>query len=113
LVTALHSPELPALYAENWLGEPRLKEIAASAVHRTAEVSTRRALRDLNALGVLTAAQVSAWETLHNAVMHGSLMSPYSSEEDDARLLALASMMHALTREPVRRSAQPIDTKAE
>jgi hypothetical protein len=37
----------------------------------------------------------------------------YSSKRDDARLLALASTMHALTRELVRRTALSIGAKAE
>jgi hypothetical protein len=37
--------------------------------------------------------------------MHGGMVAPYWSEEEDAQLLALASMMHALTREFVRRNS--------
>ena len=55
---------------------------------------------------MITAAQASAWEEIRNAVAHGSLLSRYSTEEDDTKLLHLASMMHALTLELVRRSTQ-------
>jgi hypothetical protein len=51
---------------------------------------------------VVTQAQFDAWYELRNAVMHGGLVSPYSSEDEDRKLLALAAMMHALTREILR-----------
>jgi hypothetical protein len=86
-------------------GEARLKQIAVNAVRRDAQITTIKALRRLKADGVITGKQLSSWEAIRHAVMHGSLVSPYSTEEEDARLLELAAMMHALTREVLRRSA--------
>jgi hypothetical protein len=83
--------------------EARLKQIACSAVHRTAETTTIRTLRELTAANAVTVEQVKAWDKIRNSVMHGSLVSPYSSEEEDAQLLALAALMRALTREILRR----------
>jgi hypothetical protein len=77
---------------------------AVSAVHRTAEITTIHILRELKTSGVVTADQLSAWTEIRNSVMHGNLVSPYSSEEEDGKLLALAAMMHALTSEILRRS---------
>ncbi len=97
-----------AIVAENiefGPGEDRLKKIAVRALKRTTEITTIRALRGLKAAGVITSNQLSAWETTRHAVMHGSLVSPYSTKEEDTRLLALAAMMHALTRELLRRSS--------
>ena len=37
--------------------------------------------------------------------LHGSLVSPDSSEEEDGKLLVLAAMMHELTSEILCRSA--------
>jgi hypothetical protein len=85
-------------------GDPRLKAIAVNAVHRTAEITTIRALRDLKAAGVVTEGELSAWKKIRDEVMHGSLVSPYSNAEDDERLMSLAAMMHALTREILRRT---------
>ena len=85
-------------------GDPHLKAIAVNAVRRTVANSTIKSLRNLKAAGVITEVQLFTWEKIRHAVMHGSLVSPYSSAEDDARLLSLAAMMHALTRELVRRS---------
>ena len=86
-------------------GEPWRKKIAVDAVHRTREITTIRALRHLKTAGAITETQLSDWNTIRHAVMHGSLISAYSSAEDDRRLLSLAAMMHALTRELLRRSA--------
>jgi hypothetical protein len=88
-----------------WSGSGHLKKVAISALHRTAEITTVHALRQLRNAGVVTAEQFSAWGKVRNAVMHGSLLSPYSNEEEDAQLLALCGMMHNVTREVVRHSS--------
>lgn len=88
-------------------GDDRLKKIAIDAVHRTANTSTTVNLRDLSSKGVITKEQYSAWREIRNSVMHGSLVSPYSSEEEDSKLLRLVNMMHALTRELLSRSSPP------
>jgi len=91
-------------HIKNWTGDNRLKQAAIGAVHRTAEVTTVRAMRTLETEGVITQAQRSAWQTIRNAVAHGSLMSRYSEPEEDQQLLALSAMMHALTWELIRQS---------
>jgi hypothetical protein len=91
-------------YVKDGPGDMRLKNAAINALRRTAEITTTRAMRDLGTAGVITTEQVSAWRAIRNAVMHGSLVSPYSTEQDDGRILALASMMRALTRELLHRS---------
>ncbi len=105
--TAAESDSIAALIAHisAGAGDLRLKTIAINAVTRTAEMTTIRVLRDLKAAGVVTDDQLKAWEEIRNSVMHGSLVSPYSSESEDAKLLALAAMLHALTTEILRRSA--------
>lgn len=84
-------------------GDARMRESAIRAVRRTTQITVGRAIRDLRAATVISEEQVSAWQRLRNEVMHGNLISPYSSAEEDAELLALAAMMHALTRELIRR----------
>jgi hypothetical protein len=86
--------------------DDRLKKTAINAVHRTAALSTIRVLRELVGAGVISEEQLSAWEKIRNAAMHGSLVSPYSNRDEDVRLLELARMMHALTGELIRRSAE-------
>jgi hypothetical protein len=85
-------------------GDDRLRGIAINAVHRSAEITTIRALRELLAADVITKNQLSAWQRIRNSVMHGNLVSPYSSEEADEQLIALADLMHVLTRELLNRS---------
>jgi hypothetical protein len=60
----------------------------------------------LKATSVISDAQLAAWEEIRNAVMHGSLVSPYSTEEEDQKLLALATMVRALMSEVLRRSVK-------
>lgn len=81
------------------------KKAAISAVHRTREITTIRALRHLRSAGVITQAQLSAWKHIRDEVMHGNLVSRYSEAAQDTELLSLAAMMHSLTRELLRRSA--------
>jgi hypothetical protein len=87
-------------------GDERLKSIAKNAIHRSVQVTTVRKLRALKATSVISDAQLAAWEEIRNAVMHGSLVSPYSTEEEDQKLLALATMVRALMSEVLRRSVK-------
>ncbi len=80
----------------------RLKSIATNAIHYAANTTPKHVLTRLCQAGVVTQFQLDAWEKVRNAVMHGDLVSPYSSEEDDALLLALAALLHSLTREVIR-----------
>ncbi len=80
----------------------RLKSIATNAIHYAGSTTPKHVLTQLCQAGVITQFQLDAWENIRNAVMHGDLVSPYSSEEDDTLLLALAALLHALTREVIR-----------
>jgi hypothetical protein len=86
-----------------WRGDDRLKENAINAVKRSLKTTTIAGLRQILADGVINKAQLKAWESIRNSVMHGSLISPYSGEEQDRKLMNLAEMMHALTREILQR----------
>lgn len=81
-----------------WTGDPRLKEPAKAASSRILETSAAIGLRQLRSAGWVTADQYEAWRTLRNNVMHGALVSPYSSAKDDKLLLDLSGLLHALTR---------------
>jgi hypothetical protein len=93
-----------AEHIASWRGDDRLKQIAERAVRRVGEISATRLLRALEAEGVITSEQSSAWRAVRHPVMHGTFISPYSTEEGDEQLLSLAAMMHTLTRELLRRS---------
>jgi hypothetical protein len=94
-----------AKHIKSWPGDAQLKATAIEAVRRTLRVTPANALRDLKDAGVITEAQLSAWMKIRHSVMHGNLVSPYSTEKEDTQRLALAAMMHALTRELLRRSS--------
>lgn len=83
-----------------------LRGVAISAVNRTAETTPKYILDQLTARGVVSADQVKAWSKIRNSVMHGSLVSPYSSREEDGLLLNLAALMRGLTIEIVRADRQ-------
>jgi hypothetical protein len=85
--------------------EDRIKGIALNAVRRAKLVSTIQALRGLHTQRVISKAQLSAWEDIRNSVAHGSLLSPYSDEAEDGKILELSSLMRALTRELIKRHA--------
>lgn len=87
-----------------WQGSQRLKDAARSFVGNLDQVAVPRALQTLAQSGVCAPEQVAAWRKVRNSVMHGELISPYSSEEDDRLLVQLADLMRALTRELVRRT---------
>lgn len=79
----------------------RLKSIASNAIHYAANTTPKHVLAHLCDAGVISRLELSAWDKIRNSVAHGELVSPYSSEEDDALLLSLAALLHALTREIV------------
>ncbi len=86
------------IYIDKWQGDSRPKEPAKAAARRLLTTSTVQALRKLVADGSVSRDEFRAWESLRNRVMHGSLVSPYSSAEEDKLLLDLAGLFHALTR---------------
>ncbi len=85
-------------YIDRWDGDPRLKEPAKNAAARMLKTSAVQGLRQLERGGWIAKHELNAWEALRNRVMHGSLVSPYSSAEEDKLLLDLAHLFHALTR---------------
>jgi hypothetical protein len=94
-------------------GDNALKKIATKALRRLLNPpkGMRRMLRDLSNSGVVTVEQWAAWEEIRNEVMHGGLVSHYSTKEEDAKLLLLGEMLHGLTRELIV-AASPGSTSA-
>ena len=69
-------------------------------IRRLAAVTPIRVLNDLRDGGVLTPQSVKAWDDIRHAVMHGELISPWSTgEEEDSRLRDLAELVHRITGE--------------
>lgn len=85
-------------YLDKWDGDPRLIQPAKNAADRVLKTTAAIALRHLEKEGWVTRDERTAWEKLRNKVMHGKLVSPYSSAEDDKLLLDLSGLLHGLTR---------------
>ncbi|WP_422932623.1 hypothetical protein [Sphingobium cupriresistens] len=61
-------------------------------------------MRGLGASAVVNPDHVQTWYAIRNSVMHGNLVDPWSSEEGDGHLREMLDLVHALTRERVRRA---------
>ena len=55
-------------------------------------------MRDLVKKGVLESKHEAAWNAVRYKVMHGNLINPWSTEEEDQQIIALAELVHTLTR---------------
>lgn len=59
-------------------------------------------LKKLVKRGVLLDDHQKSWTAVRHQVMHGVLVSPWATKEEDERLRSLADLVHRLTRELVR-----------
>lgn len=82
-----------------WEGDEPLKRRVLAWFSFLGSKSAQAFFRELQKKDVLQERQVESWISVRNAVMHGAMTSPWSSEEDDSRLVALAGLVHALTKE--------------
>jgi hypothetical protein len=80
-----------------WHGDKQLSARATQAVKQATDLTTTRVLIRLRDAGIVTVAQFASWKALRNAVMHGSLISPWSTEEEDQKIMDLAELVRALT----------------
>jgi hypothetical protein len=76
----------------------RLKGVAMGALARMSEATARKVIRELAAQGRVTESDADVWDDIRNHVSHGELVLPWSNAEEDEKILALASLLHALTR---------------
>lgn len=92
--------EITALKAaiKNSSAGNHLKGVAIGALARLSEATARKVMRELIKQGLVAQGDVAAWDELRNQVTHGELVLPWSNEEEDGKILALASLLHALTR---------------
>jgi hypothetical protein len=84
-------------YVDLYPGDAAPVEPAKNAADRMLRTTAAIGLRHLHSEGWITREQLKAWEKLRNKVMHGNVVSRYSSEIDDNLLLNLAGLLHALT----------------
>jgi hypothetical protein len=88
-----------AVQIEQLTGRTELKNRAANAIRQTKGASTGSVLKVLQKGGIITAEQLETFNYVRNRVMHGTLLSPYSSEKGENQLRHLIDIVHALTRE--------------
>lgn len=91
-----------------WKGNAALRSRVLSSISYVGN-NAGAYLRRLVSRGVLESAGVDAWTKVRNSVMHGKLVTPWGSEEDDKRIAALAELVHRLTCQLIsRRRAAPV-----
>jgi hypothetical protein len=88
-----------------WKGDEGLRNRVLADIARASERSVGRYLRDLRQRGILEIRNERAWSAVRHAVMHGNLVSPWATEEEDKRLRDLADLVHRLTRKLIREGA--------
>jgi hypothetical protein len=91
---------------EAWQGNEELKKRVLGWFSFFGERSVPKYLRDLVGRGVLTTDNERDWSAVRNAVMHGTLVSPWPTQEEDKRIRSLVDLVHHLTRELVRVNVQ-------
>ena len=92
-------------HIEKWAGNKDLRSRLVSDVERAGTRTVGKFLRDLVRRGTLEARHANAWSDVRNEVMHGNMVSPWSTVEEEKRLEDLADLVHLLTRELIRKSA--------
>lgn len=91
---------------EAWQGNAELGKRVLTLFTFVGERGVASYLRDLVKRGVLQESNAKAWSDVRNAVMHGSLVSPWATEEEDKRIIALADLVHRLTQQLIGEHAK-------
>lgn len=81
-----------------WKGNKDLKARVLDEVSHVGKKSISKFMRKLEKLGALESRHGDAWDSVRNKVMHGNLVAPWSSKEEDEQIIALGELVHALTR---------------
>jgi hypothetical protein len=85
-------------HLRSWKGDERLRGRMLNNLARAGERSVLAFMNSLARSGALDSAQVETWRQVRNAVMHGELSEPWSTEEGDRHVQELIALAHALTR---------------
>jgi hypothetical protein len=99
-------PEFPAADLKSikktvsaWKGDERVRSRVLNSIGFLSRKNASAFLRDLVKRGVIASRHAEAWDKVRNNVMHGNLVMPWSSEEEDENIITLAELIHTLTRE--------------
>ena len=82
-----------------WKGDEHLRSRVLSSIGLLSRRSMASFLRELANRGAIENRHAAAWNKMRNNVMHGNLVVPWSSQEEDETIIALAELVHTLTRE--------------
>jgi hypothetical protein len=98
--------EMPAAELESiravvsaWKGDEQVRSRVLDSIGFMSKSSVAAFLRKLVRRKVIEQRHEDAWKKVRNSVMHGNLVLPWSTQEEDERVIALAEMVHCLTRE--------------
>lgn len=86
-----------------WSGDTGIKGRMLEAVSRLAHKGATSLLSGLADEGGFGRDHVAAWKSVRNQVMHGNLVSPWPSDELQAKMGLLIELTHKLARTYVRR----------
>ncbi|MDX0894989.1 hypothetical protein GOE07_29650 [Sinorhizobium medicae] len=100
-------------HIKKWKGDNSLRSTAVQSVKRAGEIAAGKGLVLLQRQGIVKADGVAAWKDIRNSVMHGSLVSRYSDEQEDNKIIALAGLVHSLTRYVIDPDREPISARLE
>lgn len=94
-----------------WKGDERVRSRVLDSIALLTKGGIPAFLRKLVRRKVIEDRHQDAWRKVRNSVMHGNLVLPWSTQEEDERVIALAEMVQNLTREivGVRSSSAPGD----
>ena len=97
--------EIPAATLESiknvvavWDGDEQVRSRVLGYINSLSNVSVSSFLRGLVESKVIDKVHVDTWNKVRNRVMHGNLVSPWSTREEEEHVIALAQMVHSLTR---------------
>lgn len=82
-----------------WKGDKQLRLRVLNSIGRLSKKNVAAFLRDLVKRGVIDRRHEKAWDKVRNNVMHGNLIMPWSSQEEDENIIALVELVHTLARE--------------
>lgn len=91
-------------YLKTWPAPDRIKGRIRDVLGSLPDLSIYNDLIRLAKKGIGDKEGADTWKDIRNKVMHGELVSPYSSEDGDRALLALVRLLHCLTREAARQA---------
>lgn len=89
-------------YIEEWKEDMHLRQRMLDSLARTKTNGVAQSLRGLCKTGVLESAHLKTWQTVRNQVMHGELVSPWSTQELELQLKNLVQLVHGLSEAYIR-----------